>query len=377
MESTKNEFSLIVAWKKMEFGSQEGVNQSLRKVSQAVKNAKLVKIGQFPLEDTNKISPHLTNVRILNAKEYVTGGCSFAGHSCAILNRETTEFIRKVAADSDFLHNFLCYGQFIIGNDNGDKIHVFDMNSESKVQLPGHFQSSLSSGYGFGLNCGVNMEIDESVGYLLCTKEKSSKNNFLMRFDFKHLQELDFEQSVQNLKTENLFESLGIKGFCLSKKFVYVIDSKTIVRIKKKSRFRTVFRTHGGREASLISRVRQIVANDQYVYGCTVDYLVLIRLEGQSIKALAKADCPEVECKYLRSMNLFTYKGVTFVGVCYEKPFSIALYVHYGNRLFRTCHFNQANEASDQPMSLTFDEQYGRLIICKEFKKSLILQLQL
>lgn len=376
MESTKNEFCLIVTWKMIRRYSKDGVNRSIAQVMRAVKKANLVEQSLITPTSTDVLSPHITALRLLNTKEYVAGGCVQNGYACAILSRETTGVIRQVAANNATLHNFICYGNFVVGSDHASRISVFDLNSGNKVQLPDCFLSTSHTGAQIGFNCGRHMETDDSIGYVLCTYEYLSvANSFLMRFDFRDFKESKFDESVSTLEREKLYESAKLDGFCLSKRFVYVIDNQKIVRINKKTKVKSVFSSHTGKEASLIPTVYQIAANDHFVYGCSQKYLVLIKLLGDSIRALAKADCPKVGSDFYRCVKMFTYKGVTYISVGYESPFGISLYVHYHHRLFTACSFQDSKETTNRCLSFTVDERHGRLIVCKEHGKSTILRL--
>lgn len=343
----------------------------------AAKNAKLLNKGYFPQLNAEKLTPHITNARILNAKEYVAGGYCHQNYSCAIVNRDTMEVIKPVAAHDFTLMNFLCFGHFLVGGASIRGIQLFDLKSDLKTELTDSSLSGSSSGGRSFSGSGRHMEIDKSIAYMLCILPDSSADGYVARFDFRDLQGSDLFESVKNLKIEKLYEGDYIQGFCLSKQFVYVIHNETIIRINKKSRSKSTFSPYEGKEASRIATSYQIAANDYYVYGCSEQYLVLMKLEGKSIKALAKANCPEVGSQFYRNMKLFTYKGVAFVGVCYEGHFGIVLYVHCKSRLMVACYYQDANETRDEPHSIMFDKKFGRLVVCKLGGRSAVLHLKL
>lgn len=91
------------------------------------------------------------------------------------------------------------------------------------------------------------------------------------------------------------------------------------------------------------------------MYGSCEKNLVLMKLEGHSIKALAKAECSDARSYFNRNMKLFTYKRVSFVGVCQEMPYCIVLYANYKHRLFMVCYHKA--EANGRPISFNFDEK--------------------
>lgn len=237
---SNNEFSLLVAWKKHCYN--DGVNHSLSRVMRALKRARLERQGQFPLSSAELLSPTLSVVRILNPGIYVVGACSPRDYICTILNRKTTEIVRPVESYPGLIYNFLCYGCFIVSAEGPGQITVFDLisNTSSKLTNPivsiDHF-----SGYP-ELNPGKNMEIDKSVGYMLCAKDHSSPLNFLVRFNFRNIDPADIlEKSASILKLQVLYEGKKIGGFCLSNKSIYIAHDKKIIVINKKSKKQAVY----------------------------------------------------------------------------------------------------------------------------------------
>ena len=363
-----NEFILIRTLSRDYHSRHAGVNRNRHTVARFIRHAKLTVNDSFIVDTSSIVTHHITAIRVLDNTSYVVGGVSHVRNCCAIVDRQTLQAKRVVACCQKSLHNFVCFGDVMVGGLNTGDIPVFDIFSDRRNTLEGYKIANSYGGAHIGFNCGRHMAIDKSIAYIL-TKKMDNNNDALIRLDLKDIDVSHLDTSVKNLKVTSIFTGNSARGFCLSDRYVFALYDVGIIRYCKKSLKSKHFSTE-----SLPKNIdiHQIAANDFQVFACSGKDLCLLSLKTPSLKILDKAEATKFTSIFYRSVQTHTYKGLHFISVLNENPGGVALFVSYRNKLSVAC---EVGDQTDRPLSLTFDEKYGRLIIGKEHRKSLMFTL--
>ena len=224
--STINEFILIFTFKRHEMRSDDfGDNLNTAKFNKLKRCLNIKPEQEFPAGEKEKpwddrvVSEHLTTCRKANKDQYVVAGCSQGDYAMAIINIKCLKVVRPIVQFRDTIQNFIMYRDIMLIADMRNKLMItgVDNNKKNRIEIDSYTLAKNSHANRGFENCGMHMEIDGCMAYLLCN------DNQLVRFDLKNIDATNPYSTTDKLEIKVIYQTKIMPCYYISKRYIHVM----------------------------------------------------------------------------------------------------------------------------------------------------------